>query len=465
MAHASRLRCRVCQLDFVGAFLQAKPWSRIFVTIPKIFGILFPEYAKYCGSPVRLSMSMYGMTLSGKYWYLDLLEYLTSVGFKASASVPCLFVQEGENGHRIFLLNYVDDMLYYGTCPTALAAFESGLKQRFNLELLGQAHWYLATRIHQHNNFDIELDQHRYCKSIVQKYLSQAGCKKVSHHHTTPLPADFVPSMDDCSIDESTAKMLEQEYNLDFSSCVGSLIYLAMTRCDICYAVNKLAKFTRHPGRVHFNALIHVLRYLRDNSLLGIRFYSEPAQSPLMSMISMVNPQQSHPLFGFLDSSWNDDMDTGRSTGCFLMIYMGGVIDHSSNLPNPVALSSAEAEYNEGCIAFMAGSHLRMLIAELEGSDEQTMAPTYIYFDSKSAVAMGASYKDTKHTRHILRRYHYVREGVNSKRFIMYWIDNSLQMADIGTKNNLGPKHQQLVEKFHVTIQDQQPNQPQIQEG
>jgi len=38
-------------------------------------------------------------------------------------------------------------------------------------------------------------------------------------------------------------------------------------------------------------------------------------------------------------------------------------------------------------------------------------------------------------------------------------------MADIGTKNNLGPKHQQLVEKFHVTIQDQQPNQPQIQEG
>jgi hypothetical protein len=182
-------------------------------------------------------------------------------------------------------------------------------------------------------------------------------------------------------------------------------------------------------------------------------------------MISTVNPQQSHPLFGFSDSSWNDDVDTGRSTGCFLMIYMGGVIDHSSNLPDPVALTSAEAEYNEGCIAFMAGSHLRMLIAELEGSDEQTMAPTYIYFDSKSAVAMGASYKDTKHTRHILRRYHYVREGVNSKRFIMYWIDNSLQMADIGTKNNLGSKHQQLVEKVHVTIQDQQPNQPQIQEG
>ena len=47
---------------------------------------------------------------------------------------------------------------------------------------------------------------------------------------------------------------------------------------------------------------------------------------------------------------------------------MGGVVDHSSNLPNPVALSLAEAEYNEGCLAMMATSHLRMLLAELEGT-------------------------------------------------------------------------------------------------
>jgi len=113
----------------------------------------------------------------------------------------------------------------------------------------------------------------------------------------------------------------------------------------------------------------------------------------------------------------------------------------------------------------MAGSHLRMLIAELEGVNESNMDPTYVYFDSKSAVAMGTSYKDTKHTRHILRRYHYVREGVNSKRFIMHWLDNEYQMADIGTKNNLGPKHQQLVNRIHTIIKDQQIHQPQIQEG
>jgi hypothetical protein len=52
LAHAAKLRVCVKQLDFVGAFLQAKTRSRIFVTIPKIFGILFPEYAEYCGKPV-----------------------------------------------------------------------------------------------------------------------------------------------------------------------------------------------------------------------------------------------------------------------------------------------------------------------------------------------------------------------------------------------------------------------------
>jgi hypothetical protein len=58
----------------------------MFITIPKIYGTLFPEYDRYCGRPVRLIMSVYGTTLCGKYWYLVLLlEYLLELGFRASA--------------------------------------------------------------------------------------------------------------------------------------------------------------------------------------------------------------------------------------------------------------------------------------------------------------------------------------------------------------------------------------------
>jgi hypothetical protein len=258
------------------------------------------------------------------------------------------------------------------------------------------------------------------------------------------------------------AKKISEEYNIGYASCIGSLIYLGMTRTDILYAVNKVAKFTKHPGRKHFDALIHVLRYLRDNTYLGIRFYHDVTEAPITKMLMMENIQQTHPFYGFSDSLWNDDVDTGRSTGCFIIVYMGGIVDHSSNLPDPIAMSSAEAEYNAGCNTFMACNHLRMLLAELEEINESNLSPTNVYFDSKSAIAMGESYKETKHTRHIMRRFHYVRECIASKQFVMKWIRTVAQIADIGTKNNPGPRHKTLVDFIHIQIKNPSSR---IQEG
>jgi hypothetical protein len=42
---------------------------------------------------------------------------------------------------------------------------------------------------------------------------------------------------------------------------------------------------------------------------------------------------------------------------------MGGIVYHSLNLPDPDVMSSSKAN----TIAFMAESHIRMLLAELEG--------------------------------------------------------------------------------------------------
>jgi hypothetical protein len=39
--------------------------------------------------------------------------------------------------------------------------------------------------------------------------------------------------------------------------------YLRMTRCNIVYAVNELAKYSRKPGKNQFEAMLHVLRYLK----------------------------------------------------------------------------------------------------------------------------------------------------------------------------------------------------------
>jgi hypothetical protein len=172
-------------------------------------------------------------------------------------------------------------------------------------------------------------------------------------------------------------------------------------------------------------------------------------------MLQSQQVEQHHPFFAFSDSSWNDDEDSSGSTGCFSITYMGGILDHSSNLPDPVALSSAEAVYNEGCIAFMAASHYRMLLCELEGIEESNLKASGIYFDSKSAIAMGSSYKDTKHTCHIMRCDHYVHEGITSNQFDMCWINTEFQIADIDTKQNQWPRCAFSVNLIHAKMRDQ----------
>ena len=54
LAHAAAKKARVYQGDFIGAFLQAKRRSRVFVKLHKIYGELFPEFAEYCDVPMLL---------------------------------------------------------------------------------------------------------------------------------------------------------------------------------------------------------------------------------------------------------------------------------------------------------------------------------------------------------------------------------------------------------------------------
>jgi len=130
------------------------------------------------------------------------------------------------------------------------------------------------------------LDQARYCKSVINRFLEIAGAKKKPRFHNTILPAEFVPSAEDCSKDEETAKNLQVKYGIDLTSCVGALLYLSYTRLDITYAVMKLAKFTRFPGVNHMEALLHLLQYLKCNVYLGLRFYSGISMSPITRLLS-----------------------------------------------------------------------------------------------------------------------------------------------------------------------------------
>ena len=85
----------------------------------------------------------------------------------------------------------------------------------------------------------------------------------------------------------------------------------------------------------------------------------------------------------------------------------------------------------------MALAHFRMLIHEFLNKDPDIVpkeAPL-IVLDSKSAMCMAKNGKDTKHTRHISRRIHFVRNGEKCKMHNIGWCEGGLQLAGIVTKN------------------------------
>nr|GFA69286.1 cysteine-rich RLK (receptor-like protein kinase) 8 [Tanacetum cinerariifolium] len=51
---------------------------------------------------------------------------------------------------------------------------------------------------------------------------------------------------------------------------IGQLIYLTVTRPDICYRVQLLSQFIQSPTSVHMQAVKHLLRYLLNSPGQGI---------------------------------------------------------------------------------------------------------------------------------------------------------------------------------------------------
>ena len=156
-----------------------------------------------------------------------------------------------------------------------------------------------------------------------------------------------------------------------------------------------------------------MLRYIRDNKTLGLKYYADLNDAPVTDLLRQANIKTKNHLMDFSDSSWQGCPDTGISTGAYIILYQGGPMDRGTHVPGPVAQSSAESEYNVACTAGMALAHFRMLVNKLLNEDPDMVpkeAPL-ILLDSKSAMCMAKNGRDTKHIRHIARRMHFVRNG------------------------------------------------------
>jgi hypothetical protein len=72
---------------------------------------------------------------------------------------------------------------------TTREKFQKQRVDRFDVELQGLAHWYLAATIHKDNDFNVTMDQSRYAKST---FLEAAGIKNSNIPHDIILPINHV---------------------------------------------------------------------------------------------------------------------------------------------------------------------------------------------------------------------------------------------------------------------------------
>ena len=116
-----------------------------------------------------------------------------------------------------------------------------------------------------------------------------------------------------------------------YQELLGSIMYTQITtRHDLSYAVSTLSKFASNPGHAHWNALTHVLRYIKGTIEYRITYGR--------------NNKDIRPI-GYVDADYGGDLDNCRSCSRHIFVQAGGLTSWGTQYQPTVALSTTEAEY------------------------------------------------------------------------------------------------------------------------
>lgn len=114
-----------------------------------------------------------------------------------------------------------------------------------------------------------------------------------------------------------------------YRKLIGKLNFLTNTRLDIAFSGQQLSQFMQDLRIPHLQAAFHLLRYLKEDSTLGIHLSKDPDCT----------------MRAFCDSDWASCPDTRRLVSGYLILLGNSPISWKSKKQETISLSSAEAEY------------------------------------------------------------------------------------------------------------------------
>ena len=195
---------------------------------------------------------MYDMTNSEKLFSDELTECLTEAGFIQSQYQLSIYNKYAPDGTTIVVLSYFDECVYWYTSEAIGKWFVDTLGKILHINFLGYAHWCMSIRVYHMKDPSISVDQARYATSIVAKHLDTDTVKASKTFYKITLPSDTIFIKYDTSTIYEQVEKLTKEFNIQNRACIGSFIDVLSTRVYLIFAVQKLARFSANPGKVHF---------------------------------------------------------------------------------------------------------------------------------------------------------------------------------------------------------------------
>ena len=389
------------QLDVKTAFLHGDLEEELYMRQPEGF-IKEDRKNLVC----RLKKSLYGLKQAPRQWYKKFDSFMSSHGFTRCQADHCCYFKKFDNNFIILLL-YVDDMLVAGSDMQEIANLKQKLSEQFEMKDLGAAKQILGMRIKRDTNSrTLLLSQDKYINKVLSRFNMQ-NAKVVS----TPLGVHFRLSKEQSpKTEEERAYMAKVPY----ASAIGSLMYVMVcTRPDIAQAVGAVSRYMNNPGKLHWEAVKWILRYLRGTTGKALCFKGGDTI-----------------LTGYVDADLAGNVDIRRSTTGYVYTLGGTAVSWGSQLQKIVALSTTEAEYVAVTEASKEMVWLQSFLEELGKKQEDNV----LYCDSQSAIHLAKNPSFHSRTKHIQLRYHFIRSLLEDGILKLEKISGAQNPADMLTK-------------------------------
>ncbi|KAK8670607.1 hypothetical protein V6N13_037225 [Hibiscus sabdariffa] len=411
----------IWQMDVKTAFLNGKLEEDVYMTQPE--GFVAPEDArKVC----KLQRSIYGLKQASRSWNLRFNEAIQEFGFIRNEDEPCVY-KKFSGSIVSFLVLYVDDILIIGNDIPTLQSIKTWLSSCFSMKDLGEAAYILGVKIYRDRSRRLlGLSQSTYIDKVLKRFSMEESKRGfLPMRHGISLSKEMCPS---------TPQERERMSQIPYASAIGSIMYaMICTRPDLSYALSMTSRYQANPGEGHWTAVKNILKYLRRTKDVFLVYGGE----------------EELRIKGYTDASFQTDKDDSRSQSGFVFCLNGGAVSWKSSKQDTVADSTTEAEYIAASEAAKEAVWIKKFITEL-GVIPSILDAVDLYCDNNGAIAQAKEPRSHQRSKHILRRFHLIREIIDRGDVEICKVNTDDNIADPLTKPLAQQKHDRHTESLGI---------------